>query len=590
MASTADISIKVVANAAGFGPPLTAAEKQLIQFDNKAREIGSAAGGLAKLADRFGPLVAGIGAISVGQGFIATMNRLDDVGDYAEGIGDTAANISRLHFAAEQMGSSAEAVDSAIAKMVKSIGNAAIEGGPAADAIGRIGLSVEDLTAMRPSEAFKAISGAIGELPTVYDKASVASGIFGKGAIEIISILKSGAGDIDAFGKRLDEIGGTITDVQVEAAARLKDQVVELGKAWEGTKAESLVAIGPAAMGVVKLFSAEVQGATFAVKLLKSVYAGIFGGTDPFTAEIEAAAKSATGPQARAEFQKALEKQEEIAKEKERIAKNAEQIARETKTPEEIYQEKADAAQEALDAGLIEWENYIAAIDKYANEYETSIERIAKADQAAAEKAAATPEAMNEALGQFFGDMGTRTDTGMNNALAGFFGGISDGLKDFGNDITRSVMTPLELFEEQMQKLDFALQAGAISQESYARAVEKAQRDVEAAMNGGGAGGGTTFTDSFGGGGIGGDMPGMSGGSSAFWDYNLPRGGFVGGSVPDNYRVFDDPAAAAANGGRRSGYLRDFTASSFGGDDGMSENNRLLSEVARNSRNQGVYA
>lgn len=587
MASTADISVKVVANAAGFGPPLSAAEKQLIQFDNKAREIGSASGGLAKLADRFAPLAAGIGAVAIGQGFLATMNRLDDVGDYAEGIGDTAENISRLHFAAEQMGSSAEAVDSAMAKMVKSIGNAALEGGPAADAINRIGLSVEELTAMRPSEAFKAISGALANLPTVYDKASVASNIFGKGAIEIISILKAGAGDIDAFGKRLDDIGGTITEAQVENAARLKDQVVELGKAWEGTKAESLVAIGPAAMGVVKLFSTEVQGATFAVKLLKSVYVGMFGGTDPFTAEIEAAAKSATGPQARAEFEKALEKQEQIAKEQERIAKNAEQIARETKTPEEIYQEKADAAQEALDGGLMEWEQYIAAVDKYATEYATAIERIAKADQAAAEKAAATPEAMNEALGQFFGDMGTRTDSGMNNALAGFFGDVSEGLSDFGNDITRSVMTPLELFEEQMRKLDFALQAGAISQETYARAVEKAQRDVEAAMNGGGAGG-TTFTDSFGGGMGGGDVGG--GGSSPFWDYNLPRGGFVGGSIPDNYRVFDDPAAAAANGGRRSGYLRDFTSSSFNGDDGMSENNRLLSEVARNSRQHGVYA
>ncbi len=532
--SVADIAIKVVANANGVGPPLNAAEKQLMAFDKKAREIGSSGGGLSLISNSVAGLAAGFGAAALGSGLLNTVNRLDDLGDMADGLGDTAQNLSRLHFAAEQLGSSGEAVDSAMAKMTKSIGTAAIEGGPAREAIEGIGLSVENLQRMAPSQAFIAITNALAKLPNVYDKAAVASKLFGKGAIEIISILKAGSGEIEEYGKRLDELGGTATEAQIETAARLKDQLTELNSTWEGLKSSSLEAFGDPLLGAIKSVQFLTGGLAFNLKVIDGIFATWYGNPIWDAMNRTGAYSSGTQPgggkggKSAAQIAEQLAEQEKLQDEAEKYQKKmdtlAQQITQSTRTAIEIRDDEIASLNEVFDNTDLPIEVAERRLQQILAEYQKTVDR------------------EQELLGGLMVQTIEALDKPRQEMLTGledFFGGMSERVDDFAKSLTDSVKTPMERYQEKIQDITAALDLGAISVETYNRATQKAWADLNGAA--------------------GGDMPGMAEAQGidtalqAMIDFSMPRGGFVGGSIPDNFRLFTPPDM----GSRQSIYARD---------------------------------
>jgi hypothetical protein len=585
--SIADISIKVIANANGVGPGLNKAERELLKFDAEARRIGSSgAGGLASFAKSVTGLGAALGGLAIGSAVTETINRLDDLGDFADGIGDTAANVAKLHFAAEQLGSSAEAVDSTMAKMVKSIGAAAAAGGDAEKAFTEIGLSIADLEAMRPTEAFKTVVEAIGQMPNAYQKAYAASKIFGKGAIEILSVLKAGGGEIDAFGQRLEELHAAPSDEEIEAAAKMKDTLVETAKAWDGVKNSAAQALGPALILGLK----GTQLALDAIWVTTQFIKGVFG-VGAFFPKESARASNTKSNKKEKEFENALRAQREQEEASKKLDEAAKKVLDEIKTAEQEYDEKKSALAELFETGRITLVQYQMATDKYIRELDEAIEARNKMMDKVGEVSKVEQknlDEMGEAWARAFTPGGQKAAQGKVNDLKS---DINEHWNKIGEQIERETRTPLENYGKRVEEINKAFEAGAISQETYARAAVKAWKDMQSAM-----GAGVNFADA------GGDMPGMSGSgmSDAAWqsfmDYNMPRGGFVGGVIPDNFRAFSDPVTSAMNGGRQVFNAQDFSsiASQYqAGDQGGNIEDpsiNYLRQIAENTAQSGVYA
>ena len=582
--SVADISIKVVANANGVGPPLSAAEKQLIAFDNKAREIGGAGGGLSKIAGSFTSIGVAAAAMGIGYGLINTIKRLDDLGDLADGLGDTAQNLSRLHFAAEQLGSSGEAVDSAMAKMTKAIGTAGIEGGPALDAINGLGLSVDKLQKMKPSEAFIAITNALSRLPNVYDKASVASKLFGKGAIEIISILKAGAGEIEANGKRLDELGGTASDASVEQASKLKDQMVEIKAAYDGVWNAAVLAFGGPLIALFKAATVAAQAFQYVAKGAQIASSSIVGMAENKSVadKMSEIVESDTGTGKRADAERSSAASRDIEK---TMTAQKEQAQRDMEMYDamladgmsrEEYAKKTEAAQRKIDeanmrlagAGVGDKGGYGEAIEaqekendlleKKQKQLDDDAERIEKATRSAIQirdeelanldevyngtnlSADAFEKRQSEILAQYQKAVDHEQEVlgnvmisiietlaepqkKMEAALTEFFTGMSDRAKDYGDALTESVKTPMEKYQEKIEDITSALDLGVISQETYTRATKKAWEELQGSRSGENKGIYSPMLQ---------DMV----------DFSMPNAGFAGdGSMPKNWRLFSPP-------------------------------------------------
>lgn len=94
-----------------------------------------------------------------------------------------------------------------------------------------LGLSVANLRAMKPEDAFNAVAKRIAEIPTQADKAAAAMDAFGRGGLALLPLLSSGYGNAAAAAERL----GIIMSEQVVAAADdVGDKVTMLTATFEG--------------------------------------------------------------------------------------------------------------------------------------------------------------------------------------------------------------------------------------------------------------------------------------------------------------------------------------------------------------------
>lgn len=576
--SVADIAIKVIANANGVGPGLDKAERELLKFDEAARRIAaSPSGGLSILSKSLVGIGAGLSAAAVGNSIVKTIGSLDDLGDLADALGDNVENISRLHFAATQLGSSAEAVDKTMAKMVKAIGEVGIGGDETRKAIEGIGLSTETLKSQSPSKTFTDIVDAIGKLPTVYDRAGVAGKIFGKGAIEILSILKAGSGQIKEMSDRLDELHGTVTTTQAQLGGDLQNTLQETSAAWQGLKNDTVAAFGPAFKVMMKAASAEIEGLWFASKLLQQAFSrkDVFGIYD--------AANKKPADTSVAEAENAIAKLEEEEKKQQKLQELTARVLNEIKTAEQIFDEKNDAAWELFEAGKISYGQYWTAFQKYLGELDRAvearnevldrIEEVGRLDITMNEKQKdaynrMTPKGQIEAQNKL-------NDTKDRAALIETkrYGDAEVAAKRQADRITAENMTPLERYQEQVDVINKSFDEGRISAETFARAMQKAWDE----LNGPDTPGYSNLSVT------GGDMPGMFSPDPAydrFMQYNTLRGGYVGNLAP-NIPSFTPPEW----GSRQAG------PSAYGDAGyGMDTNNELLNTIARNTRDQGVYA
>lgn len=63
-------------------------------------------------------------------------------------------------------------------------------------------------------------------------------------------------------------------------------------------------------------------------------------------------------------------------------------------------------------------------------------------------------------------------------------------------------------------------------------------------------------------------------------DYNMPRGGFVGGNVPSNFRFFTDPVTSAMNGGRSTFNPAEFASIAY---QPVDDQGNWLQDIATNT-------
>ncbi len=221
----ADLVIRISADSADFQNGLKNAEGWAKTFGKTVDTsfVGIATAGAAAAA----AVVTGTAAMVT-----AFANTADQALQTAKTLDMNVEALSRLRFAADLSGSSAGAMDSALAKMNKNIGEATMGTGEAANALKSLGLNAQQLADMGAEKAFLQISDALNTVENSSQRAAIGADIFGKQFSEqggISNVVAQGSADIAAMGKSLDELGGTFeTGVAIEAE-RFNDNLTTMG-------------------------------------------------------------------------------------------------------------------------------------------------------------------------------------------------------------------------------------------------------------------------------------------------------------------------------------------------------------------------
>jgi hypothetical protein len=216
---------------------------------------------------------------------------LDNLHDQAERIGVTTEALGELRYAAKLTGSETEAMDGALAKMNVNLGSAARAGGPAADALKRLGLNANELTRLGPDEAFKRIVGGLSKLDNSFERASVAQEIFGKGAVGIMGTIKAGPEEVERLSQKFRALNGNLSELDVDNIGRMFDATDDLEVAMTGLGNKIAATVAPAVADLAGVATDFVQSIKRAD--IESVFFGVAKGAAVAADSIRLAAQEA---------------------------------------------------------------------------------------------------------------------------------------------------------------------------------------------------------------------------------------------------------------------------------------------------------
>lgn len=238
MAENLDIVYRIAADISGLKDGVDKAAKATQGLETAASRMGTALAGAFTVT----------ALVSFGKVLLADADALVKMSDRT---GATIEGLQRLQAAGDDAGNTIEQMTGAINKLQ----NALVSGSePAINALNKLGLSVEDIRAMKPDEAFIAISDAIRQIQDPAEQTRIAMELFGKSGAEILPTLKRGFDDLkdsavgmseetvsrlNEFGARIAKLTRTVKALAAEGLVRLVDAFDPMGAALERGAKES---------------------------------------------------------------------------------------------------------------------------------------------------------------------------------------------------------------------------------------------------------------------------------------------------------------------------------------------------------------
>ncbi|WP_424931889.1 phage tail tape measure protein [Amaricoccus macauensis] len=226
-------------------------------FGRLSREMEAANARLAGFARRVKVASAAAVAAATAAGVAMVRSGLQSVdaqAKLAQSLGTTVESIQTLERAGELAGVAMSGIEQATKDLTRRLSQAAAGGGPAADALERLGLTASDLLALPLDKRVGAINAAIEDFVPVAERAAVAGQLFGEeGSIAMSRIdtatLRQATEDVLAFGV-------VVSEQDADQIERTNDAISRLGLIWRGLSNQLAVAAAPALEAVADAMAA----------------------------------------------------------------------------------------------------------------------------------------------------------------------------------------------------------------------------------------------------------------------------------------------------------------------------------------------
>lgn len=227
----------------------------------------------------------GIAHIATASGVMAlvtsTSKAIEQTGLMAQQIGTTTEALSEMRYAAQQMAGVSEGqFDMALRRMTRRITEAAAGGGPAADALKRMGLEATALAKLAPDEQFKRVADAMRATTDQGQRLQNTMALMDTEGMPLVNMLAEGADGIERFTDKAREMGLTITQDTVQAAQEFNRELDNVKSTMRGVWLEASGDLIPTMTELADLlqsdgfkqgFNAIVQGATSATTALANL-------------------------------------------------------------------------------------------------------------------------------------------------------------------------------------------------------------------------------------------------------------------------------------------------------------------------------
>ncbi len=142
-----------------------------------------------------------------------------ELGHLSEKTGASVEFLSQLKFAADQTGTSIDAVAAAF----KGFAKFSIKGDEADKVLKRLNLSAAELKDKTQEERFLEIADALSRIDDPAERAGLAMKVLGKASFDLLAIIAAGPGAIKKYADELKRLGGGLTAEEAEAAKKWEE-------------------------------------------------------------------------------------------------------------------------------------------------------------------------------------------------------------------------------------------------------------------------------------------------------------------------------------------------------------------------------
>lgn len=178
------------------------------------KSTGLLGGTLGKIG---GALAATFAVGQVTAAISKTIEYAGTIKDTANQLGISTRKAQEWKFAAEQSGTSLEALSTATFQLQKNLGSG---GSGVTGALSKLGLSLSELRNLRPDQQFEAVAAKLGDVRNATDRVTLGSTLMGKGFKDVSPLIAEGLQDqID----KANELGLVLDEGTIDALENLGD-------------------------------------------------------------------------------------------------------------------------------------------------------------------------------------------------------------------------------------------------------------------------------------------------------------------------------------------------------------------------------
>jgi len=215
--------------------------EEVSKLKESFEKVDKAGGIFQKGLSKLDQAVAGFGSILMAKGTamlkdfaVGMVNSYDSAAKLSDNVGVASDSIIGLRHAAELSGVGAEAMDKNLAKLSKSIGEAASGSKQASDLFKKMKIDLKDGNELKSTEQILfAVANKFKELPPGAERATLAMDLFGKSGASMVTMLKDGEAGLKAMSEQGKAAAGDVEGI-AESMQKLKDAGTKASAALTG--------------------------------------------------------------------------------------------------------------------------------------------------------------------------------------------------------------------------------------------------------------------------------------------------------------------------------------------------------------------
>ena len=432
-AQLSGINIKLGTQTAELEKGFKKAQGDVGDFGKKLEGVAKAVG-IAALAMGTAVLAAGVAAVK------SQLPELDRIAKVSARLGIAGQSLLELSHAAKLAGASQEELIKALEFTQKALGEAIGGTGEAVDTLKLLKLNATELAEMDPIDAFLKLGDAIDKLPTQAQKFSAASDLMSRGGKNLINLMMQGGAATREAMERFRELHGVITEADFQNVQDANDAMTDLMAAFAGVARVITVEVAPA----IERFAKAVAPLVARIGEMKEgtlrMVAGMVGFSIALGGMLLLAPK--------------------IVKAIRTIV-----VALRTMAVAEAF------AQAMTGAGMITLLASLAVAEAVGIGVMLMFDSMTKEMDKAQKELEKTGKNMPDVAGKVKAAMADITDSTAEAAKT------MEVLRREGDKLTESLRTPFESLAADVARFNELLGAGAITMETYGRAIDKVQKE-----------------------------------------------------------------------------------------------------------------